>query len=280
MIAEVTDDFTCCDTTWRIHARGARAAAAVAAARETTLELESRLNAFDPRSRVAALNRDGHVQDADVARLVARAEHYRVATKGVFDVARGALEHEIKAYIRGARETLPRDARRARWHVDGDTVVTDAPLDLNGIAKGYIVDRAYAALRRAGADGFVDGGGDIACPTGPVAIASPDADRGPIGTLDTRWNVATSGNSKRRRGAVDHLYDPRDGRVGSRHTQVTVVAERDCTEADVLATTLAVLPLEEGYDLVARWPGVEALWVDGEALFASEGFEDHVSTTA
>jgi thiamine biosynthesis lipoprotein len=280
MKEQATLDFAACDTTWRVHARGRGAATAAADARDVVRALESRLNAFDERSAVARLHREGRVADEHVAALVRRADEYRARTGGVFDVRRGALEHAVKDHIRSGAPMPGAGLPLACYRVDGETVETDAPLDLNGIAKGYIVDRARAALDDAGVEGFVDGGGDIATPTGPVAVESPYDPDALLGVLDTRWNVATSGPSRRRRGAVDHIYDARDGRVGSRHDQVTVLARRDCVEADVLATTLAAMPLVEGLALVSGWPGVEAMWVDQGSIVASGGFADHVAQDA
>lgn len=277
MTTEATADFACCDTRWRIHARGPGARDAVTRARDRVEALRQVLDAFDPGSAVARLNATGRIEDVHVAGIVRRAREYRLRTGGVFDVAHGTLEHAVKAYHRGATMTLAASPRRATYRTVGATgVETDAPLDLNGLAKGYIVDRAQALLKEAGCDGFVDGGGDIARPTGPVAIESPFPGRPRVGVLDTRWNVATSGNARRSRNGVGHLYDARDGRVGARHDQVTVVAARDCMEADALATTLAVLPLRAGLDLIEAWEGAEALWVDGDRLTASSGFEPHV----
>lgn len=269
--------FRACDTTWSIVASGARAADATRAAAAEVLALEARLNAFDPQSRVSALYRDGIVEDKTIAHLVRRAIEYRDRTNGAFDVARGELERAVKSFIRGAGPRPPSTTARAEYSVCGDVVTTSARLDLNGIAKGAIVDAAARVLRKRGVAGFVDGGGDISPPTGPVAIESPyDADA-TIGLLSTRWNIATSGNSRRRRDDVDHIYDARSGRVGALHDQVTVVARRDCTEADVLATTLAALPLEAGFALVEDWPGVEALWVERDGIvIASSGMEDHL----
>lgn len=274
--ADARVDFRACDTTWRIAAQGIHAQAAVEEARAETHALERVLNAFDPTSAVARLNREGRVTDAHVAALVRRAAEYRERTAGAFDVRHGALEHAVKAHIRGGAALATTQRAASVVQVEGSTVIADAPLDLNGIAKGYIVDAAHRRLVARGVRGFVDGGGDIAWPTGIVGIQSPREPDRLLGALDTRWCVATSGNARRRRGAVDHLYDARTGRIGARHDQVTVVARRDCTEADVLATTLAVLPLAEGRALVEGWRGAEALWVDGKTLHASSGFEDHV----
>lgn len=279
--ARTTDasvDFACCDTTWHIRADGAAPAVwdAVEGARQRVLGLAAILDAFDPKSAVGRLNRGAVVDDAHVAALVERGEEYHERTRGVFSIVHGSWEHAIKRYIRGSTDASPVQASPARYGVRGSRVATSAPLDLNGLAKGYIVDRAQAALDVTGVHGFVDGGGDIARPTGPVAIDAPGSPERTLGILDTRWNVATSGNSKRQRGRIDHIYDPRSGRVGARHEQVTVVARRDCMEADALATVLAAMSLDEGHRLVAEWPGLEALWVTKGRLVASDGFGDHV----
>ena len=42
---------------------------------------------------------------------------------------------------------------------------------------------------------------------------------------------------------TDHVYDPTTESPDSRHESVTVVAQRNCMEADALATTLTALPL-------------------------------------
>lgn len=276
---EVCVDFRACDTAWRIQAKGARAAVAVERAVARVRELETLLDAFAPSSAVARLNREGVVVDATVALLVRRAEAYRTRTGGAFDIGHGGWEHAIKSYIRGETPAVGSRSARARYVVEGDTVTTDAPIDLNGIAKGFIVDEAWAVLAHHEVEGFVDGGGDIARPTGPVAIASPYHEGAWLGILDTRWNIATSGSAKRKRGDVEHLYDPRVGRTRARHDQVTVISERDCEEADILATTLAVMPLREGKALMRSWQGAEAMWVDAGRLIMTAGFDEHVRAT-
>lgn len=277
MTTEARLHFSCCDTRWLIHARGPDADAGVRRGESLARAFEARLSSFDERSAVSQLNREGRVEDPHVAALVARAQEYRARTGGVFDIAHGRWERAIKDVIRGQGETLPPTLPpRATYAVRASRVTASGPLDLNGLAKGYIVDRVQQALAANGLDALVDGGGDIAHPIGPVGIASPVGGDLILGVLDTDWSIATSGTSRRTRGHVTHLYDARDGTVGASHEQVTVVARRDCMEADALATTLAVLPLREGLPLVEAWDGAEALWVHRGRMYASSGFEEHV----
>ncbi|MUV58533.1 FAD:protein FMN transferase [Halogeometricum sp. CBA1124] len=269
-------EFDCCDTTFRVHATGIRADTAVTAARDTAESLEAQLNAFDEASAVTHLNREGEVVNDHVARIVCRGLEYNDRTEGVFDIHQGRVEQELKTFLRGDSETPPAGFDTGIVRVSGSQVTTDVELDLNGLAKGYIVDRASEALAGLGRRGFVSGGGDMSPPTGPVAIESPYGDDTPLKILDTDWSVATSGGYRRSRNGTDHIYDSTTESLGSRHESVTVVARRDCMEADALATTLAALPLDEARQLAAEWDGLEALIVHDGVFHTTARFDTHV----
>lgn len=275
-LGEASLAFRCCDTDFHVTVAGLRAAHAAREAERTVRELERELNAFDERSAVSTLNRAGTVRNEHVARIVRRGLAYLDRTGGAFDIRQGRLEHDLKAFLGGERESLPDSFDAPSVTVEGSVVRSDGPLDLNGLAKGYIVDRAAERLAGIGRRGFVSGGGDLSPPTGPVAIDSPwDGDR-PLKLLDTDWAVATSGGYRRHRDGTDHIYDPTAERLGARHESVTVLARRDCMEADALATTLAALPLADAIDLTESWPGLEALIVHGGVFHPTSGFSTHV----
>ncbi|WP_246989534.1 FAD:protein FMN transferase [Halorientalis marina] len=269
-------EFDCCDTVFRVHATGFRADTAVTAARNTAESLEAQLNAFDEASAVSQLNRDGEVTNEHVARIVRRGLEYNDRTEGVFNVNQGRVEQELKTFLRGDSNTLPTDFDTGTVRVSGSQVSTDVELDLNGLAKGYIVDRASEALAGLGRRGFVSGGGDMSPPTGPVAIESPYGDDTALKILDTDWSVATSGGYRRSRNGTDHIYDATTESLGSRHESVTIVARRDCMEADALATTLAALPLDEAREVAAEWDGLEALIIHDGVFHTTERFDTHV----
>ncbi len=271
--------FDCCDTTFRVRATGIGADTATRRARQTALELEGKLDAFDDTSTVSQLNRAGVIRNEHVARIVRRGLEYYERTNHVFDIHQGRVEHDLKAYLCGENTSLPETFETGTITLEGRKVSTDVPLDLNGLAKGYIVDRAAAELDGLGRCGFLSGGGDMSPPTGPVAIESPYGDSQALRTLDTEWSVATSGGYRRARDGTDHIYDPTDGRLGSRHDSVTVLARRDCMEADALATTLAALPLEEALTLADDWAGIEAFVVHSGVFHTTEGFDNHVLDT-
>jgi thiamine biosynthesis lipoprotein len=134
-------EFRCCDTTFRAHAVGIRAANATTAVRKTAERLEATLDAFATGSAVSQLNADGSVRDEHVARVVRRGLEYHDRTDRVFDIHQGSVEHSLKAYLRGETESLPETFDTGTVVVDHEYVATDVTLDLNGLAKGYIVDR-------------------------------------------------------------------------------------------------------------------------------------------
>lgn len=269
--------FTCCDTSFVVHVDGVRADAAARRARATAFDLEAQLNAFEETSAVSALNRTGRVENAHVARVVERGLEYAARTDGRFDVRQGETEHRVKRYLRGGADAFEAAFDDGHVSVEGDRVESDVALDLNGLAKGYLVDRASAALAGTGRRGFVDGGGDMSPPTGPVAIESPYGDETPLRVLDTDWAVASSGSYRRNRAGTDHVYDPVAGRVGAYSELVTVVARRDCTEADALATAIAASHPEAAIELAEGLDGIEAFLVTSGVFRETAGFRKHVT---
>jgi len=275
-LGEENREFRCCDTVFLVQVSGMRADAAATAARDTATSLEGQLDAFDSTSAVSQLNRRGAVRNEHVARITRRGLEYVDRTDGVFDIHQGRIEHDLKAFLRGDSDSPPETFDTGTVRVEGNTITTDVVLDLNGLAKGYIVDQAARRLDGPARHGFVNGGGDMSPPTGPVAIESPYGDAQPLKILDTDWHVATSGDYRRKRADTDHVYDPRTESLGSRHESVTVVAQRDCMEADALATTLAALSLTEARAFAEEWDGLEALVIHDGVFHTTSGFETHV----
>jgi thiamine biosynthesis lipoprotein ApbE len=155
--------------------------------------------------------------------------------------------------------------------------LTACPLSLNSIAKGYIIGRAcdVALDRDRGVRGvLLNVGGDVRV-VGDVArvvgVAPPFGDSEtaePIALVEVRdRSVATSGNSQRGfriRGAwYSHIFDPRTGQPAGQVVGATVIAER-AADANALATTLNVLPVDDGLRLAASLPGVECLVVTAD----------------
>ncbi len=148
-------------------------------------------------------------------------------------------------------------------------------IDLDGVAKGYAVDRAVAVLGGMGIEtGVVDAGGDVGFLGTP-----PDADVWRVGIKHPRQDgllgvvllgggsVATSGDYQRF-ALVDgvrfhHILDPATGYPARGLMSVTVAAEL-AVDADALATAVFVLGPKEGLALIERTPGAEVVLVTGD----------------
>jgi thiamine biosynthesis lipoprotein len=143
--------------------------AALEAALDAVAEVQRLMSFHEPASDVRAIARARAGErvrvHAHTAAVLRRALRWARASGGAFDagcapraVAAGWLPAPSDAAEPGA---LPFEDALA---LEGREVAVRAPvwLDFGGIAKGYAVDRAVAALRRAGAaSGCVNAGGDL-----------------------------------------------------------------------------------------------------------------------
>ncbi len=141
-----------------------------------------------------------------------------------------------------------------------------AGLDLGSIGKGWAVDRAAEALRRAGVrDGMVDAGGNVyalgapedGVPGWSVGVLHPVSRQVDRTFVLNDAAVATSGNAEQFRVLgglrVGHLFDARRGRPADGHLSASVQA-RTAVAADLMSTAAFLL----GPDRF-RWPEAEAV---------------------
>jgi thiamine biosynthesis lipoprotein len=155
--------------------------------------------------------------------------------------------------------------------------------DLDGVAKGWIADRARALLTDV-SSAMVDADGDIALHVAPgtdweVAVADPADERAELARFrvgDRRatriMGIATSGTSvhrwERPDGVQHHLIDPRTRRPAMTDViQATVVAE-DATTAEGLAKAAVIAGSDAAPDLLERagaW-AVVLLLADGDVI--------------
>ncbi len=212
---------------------------------------------------------------------------------GRFDVT---VRPMIQLWRKAAEEKrLPTDEQvaAARRRVGWDAVELDdlklrirlkkpgMSIDLGAVAKGYAVDEAVVAMKKAGATaGLVEAGGDLFAfglkPGGKkwtAGIRNPRAADGRRGRATepamltvlriSNMAVVTSGHYERfstiEGKRYSHIIDPRTGRpVDQRLASVTIVAPT-CALADGLATAVAVMGAEERMRLIERLENVEAL---------------------
>ena len=151
--------------------------------------------------------------------------------------------------------------------------VPNMVLDLGGIAKGYVADKALMVLRKRGiGSALVDAGGDLSLGDPPPDRKGWRIEVGGLKHRDlpvlelARCSIATSGDieqfveidGKR----YSHLINPSTSIGLTTRMQVTVVTSTGI-QADSLASALSVLGTERGSKLVQKLSGVRAYFVEG-----------------
>ncbi|MGZ3401620.1 MAG: DUF2271 domain-containing protein [Caulobacteraceae bacterium] len=204
---------------------------ALTAARAAGAEIE-RLDRVLSRWRPDSLFSQGGASE-ELEQVIAAADRWREATGGAFDARRGGF------------------------------------LDLDGIAKGHVIDRALEAARRTpGIAGLmVDVGGDLRVWGRPP---SPDGWR--VGVADPRRlqdNAAPDQVLRLAEGAVAFsgpgLRGPHVlGRDGAASLISAAAFAPTAADADALSTALCAMAPVEGLALVDRLDGFEALVIDAD----------------
>ncbi len=256
-------------------------------------DVDAVMSEWKPTSPLSQVNREaGRAAVAvpgDLRALLRRGVEIGDRTGGAFDITWAALWGLWD--FRAAIPRLPDPAeveRRAAlvdWRrvvIDDDAGTVELPVagmmvGLGGIAKGYALDRAAAALREAGVDDFlIAGGGQM------MAGGRRDGRPWRIGIRDPRgrpedWfafmdasNVSTSTSGDYESYFVidgrryHHILDPDTGWPAAPDDPLigVTVASADATLADALSTAMMVLGRARALELAARTPGVEAVLVD------------------
>ena len=252
----------------------------------------SRLSRFEPGSELSRLNAMPGPLVAIGPTMTAVLDWARTAesmTDGLVDVA--MLDARLAAEV-GAVATRPVAAGR-RWSLvrgaRGATILREpgVRIDLDGVAKGWLADRALALV--PGVTAMVDGDGDVALRVAPgdelaVGVADP---RDPDALLavvrlaatagrPAAFGVATSGTSVHRwasaAGWRHHLIDPATWRPAETDVvQATVLAD-STRVAEAFAKAVVVAGTGAATGLLDR-PGIRgALWLtDAGEIRATPG---------
>jgi thiamine biosynthesis lipoprotein len=256
-----------------LHSSGAQAEDAIEAAFAEMGRLAGLLTRHDSASPLAELNALGRLRDAppELAQLLDRALIFHGLTSGAFDVT---VKPMLDLLESSGGKASPQELAEAAELVGaahvalcGRAVGFDRAgmgVTLDGIAKGYIVDRMADTLAARGIRSFlVNAGGDVRASGGkeggrPWTIGVRDpANPGALCDVVeiTTGAVATSGNYLRQ---VEHIVDPGAGERARRSASVSVIA-REATAADALATALFVVGPAGRLPLVLPLAGCECL---------------------
>ena len=287
------------------------AAAAETAAKAEIERLEGLLSTYQIDSEISKLNRSERLTiSEDLINVLRSAEQWHARTEGAFSGRLGALlarwREAAQADILPPRpelRVLAGEINTAEVVIDPATNQVTRPASViwatDGVAKGYIIDHAFAAARRAlpaGTGILLDIGGDLRFAGSPPAgntweigiadpAAPPASNAAPLMTLAlTEGAVATSGYSPRNYmiggKSYSHILDSQSGWASDRNVAASVLAP-DTATADALATAFMVMTTQAGLALAESLPATEALVITADGRqFASSGWFDHVKPAA
>ena len=237
-----------------------------------------RLTRFSPDSELMRLNTATTPLVPIGPTLTAALDWARMAegmTDGLVDAS---LLDERLAVEAGLDPAIPVGAGR-RWSLrrtERAAAVEREPgvrFDLDGVAKGWLADRALAIT--PGRSALVDGDGDVAIRVAPgdawaIGIGDPREPGALLGALDLgtdgdvarEWGIATSGTSVHRwahpGGGAHHLIDPRTRRPAATDViQATVLADT-ARAAEAFAKTAVIAGTGRAFGLLDH-PGVHGV---------------------
>lgn len=262
-----------------------------AALKETTRVLSEVESEFSP----------GRAEAASPLRLDLMQKSFRIYndSNGSFDITVGPLTEvwgfQSKDYRLPSAEEL-----KVALQVVGMEKIARTPgayalqpgmkFDWGGIAKGWGVDRAAAALQKIGISrGFINAGGDLYCwgsnPEGKewkIGIKHP-RQKGFLGVLTiSNLGVATSGDYQRyfERGGIryHHIINPKTGFPAGGKQSVTVVGP-ETVYCDALSTALFVSPQPE--EILKKYPDYGAVIVEasGNVVILGKAFSLELSSS-
>ncbi|UCC82642.1 MAG: FAD:protein FMN transferase [Gemmatimonadota bacterium] len=264
-----------------------RAEQAIGSAFQEMDRLVKLLNRFDGASAVTCLNQQGRLRDAppEVSTVIERSLHYHEICAGAFDISVKPLLDLFQKDPSGATGDEP-DRRELASALElvgsrdiemtGRTIgfrKAGMGITLDGIAKGYIVDRMAAVLsKHRVTDYLINAGGDIRAAgtkekrrPWTVAVQDP-AKAGDFPDVVHLRDacVATSGSYEiyfDRERLFHHLVSSRTGRSPNLNTSVSVIAPTTMA-ADALATSVFVMDPHEAVGFVESLPRCECLIID------------------
>ncbi len=203
--------------------------------------LEGKLSDYIPDSEVSLINRWAGIRPVEVSgetlEVIRKSLEISERTYGYFDITVGAITIKHRREGKLSLERAKRLVNYREIELRGEKVFLKKKgmaIDLGGIGKGFIVEKAYEALKTPW--GFIGAAGDMKVWGHKRALAIRDPISG--GSLVQMVNsrdlcLSTSGNYLKK-----HIKQ-RDGEL----IQITV-AHENCTYADAYATALFSMPRE------------------------------------
>jgi len=279
------------------HEDAAQADILIAAVMQEMRRIDRLMSTYKPDSELSQVNATAAIAPVAVSKelfaLIRRALAYSEITHGAFDITYASAGRYYD-YRTGGKptaeqlaEALPAiDYHHVRLDEANGTVAFTQPgvyIDLGGIAKGYAVDRGMDILRRGGIkNALISAGGDslvIGKRWGRpwyIGIRDPRNKAGIVSMIPLEdAAISTSGDYERyfEEDGVryHHILDPGTGK-STDSVRSTSIIGNVATDTDALSTSVFVLGVDAGLELINSLPDTEAVIIDKNgALHYSAG---------
>ncbi|WP_226984148.1 FAD:protein FMN transferase [Halothermothrix orenii] len=241
--------------------------------------------------------------DSDTFRVIRKAITYAEITDGNFDPSIRPLVSLWGIGTENARVPARSEIEEAKRLVnyklikldeEEKTVVLQKPgmgIDLGAIAKGYAADEVRRIFKKHRVEhAFVNLGGNVLVVGGKpdgspwvVGIQDPRRERGSVmASFKVKDKaIVTSGNYERyfeKDGVVyHHIIDPKTGSPARTNLLSATIICDDSFDADALSTSVFVMGVDRGLELVESLNGVEVMFINKDLeIILSEGLKNKI----
>ena len=220
-------------------------------------------------------NTEGFVSvSPDTLKTVERALYYSELSGGKFDITIAPVSAlwDFKNQVVPDRNEIAEALKNVDYHSveikKSEISLNGKQIDLGGIAKGYIADKATEYLKENGVKkALINFGGNI-CMIGQynIGIKRP-FDDSVIASIEIKDKCAVTSGIYERYIEKDgktyhHILDPKTGYgVENELAAVTVIGEK-ALDCDALSTVCMLLGAEDGLEIINRTADTEAVFID------------------
>jgi len=254
--------------------------------------IESLITSWDMHSETSKINANAGIQPIKVSEelfnLIERTIKVSELTNGAFDISFNSLD---PIWIFDGRTMQSPDSATIKASVDkinyknillnrnDHTVYLNKKgmkIGFGAIGKGYAANRAKKVMLDHGIQhGLINAGGDLIAwgkqengQPWQIGIADPSKEKEYIAWLEIKdMSVVTSGSYEKyvviAGETYGHIIDPKTGWPVKNIRSVTLVSP-DAELSDALATSVFVLGVKDGIDLVNQLKNVECLIIDDQ----------------
>lgn len=260
---------------------------------EEIVRIENLISEWRPETQISEVNRNAGIRpvkvDREVFELTKRAIDYSIITDGAFDISIAALD-KIWRYD-GLMTQIPDSnvVRKSIEKVGYNNIVLDSlnttiflaqpgmKIGFGSIGKGYAADKCRELLKASGVSGgIVNASGDLSTwgqqvngKAWAIGINNPFKTRSVLKVLKLRTGAVATSGSYEKYAEIDgkrysHIINPKTGYPSTGLTSVTITGP-SAEFANALSTSIMVLGVENGLDLLKAYPQYKYVFITDTA---------------